>query len=110
MRGEGEAWAAAGSARAAAEREQRLDAEAVAGIRSVNVESVPDRLARAVRVALLADPRGSSVRAETRELPDGRVEVLMTCPDAYAVGRATARLEVALWSEGLGEEIVLRDA
>lgn len=81
-----------------------------AGIRSVNVESVPDRLARAVRVALLADPRGSSVRAETRELPDGRVEVLMTCPDAYAVGRATARLEVALWSEGLGEEIVLRDA
>lgn len=76
------------------------------GIRAIFSESIHDRLARAVRVALGTDGAGPEpVRTEVSDGLDSTVEIspsiTLTGTDDYAVGRAVARLEVALWSESL---------
>lgn len=63
------------------------------GIASVAPEPLRDRVARAVAVALYACP---DVAADV-----GSADVTLSGLDAFEVGRATARLEVALWGEHL---------
>jgi coenzyme F420-0:L-glutamate ligase/coenzyme F420-1:gamma-L-glutamate ligase len=67
------------------------------GIAAVHPEPVAERVARAVRVALRGLP-GVGVDA-------GREDLRVTADDAYLLGRAVARLEVALWGEGLRAEL-----
>ncbi|SES43435.1 coenzyme F420-0:L-glutamate ligase / coenzyme F420-1:gamma-L-glutamate ligase [Pedococcus cremeus] len=67
------------------------------GIPAVHPEPVGDRVGRAVRVAL-------------HGLPDvgvdvGPGDVRVTSGDPFELGRAVARLEVALWAEGLLAEL-----
>jgi coenzyme F420-0:L-glutamate ligase/coenzyme F420-1:gamma-L-glutamate ligase len=67
------------------------------GIPAVHPEPVADRIGRAVRVAL-------------HDLPDVGVDVgsrdLRVTADApFTLGRAVARLEVAIWGEGLRAEL-----
>ena len=63
------------------------------GIAAVLPEPVADRIGRAVRVAL-------------HDLPDvgidaGSADLRVSADDPFSLGRAVARLEVALWGEGL---------
>jgi coenzyme F420-0:L-glutamate ligase/coenzyme F420-1:gamma-L-glutamate ligase len=63
----------------------------------VHPEPVADRVSRAVRVAL-------------HDLPDvgvdvGSRDVRVTADEPFTLGRAVARLEVALWGEGLRAEL-----
>ena len=67
------------------------------GIPAVHPEPVGERVGRAVRVAL-------------HGLPDvgvdvGPGDVRVTSGDPFELGRAVARLEVALWAEGLHAEL-----
>jgi coenzyme F420-0:L-glutamate ligase/coenzyme F420-1:gamma-L-glutamate ligase len=67
------------------------------GIPAVHPEPVGDRVRRAVSVAL-------------HGLPDvgvdvGPNDVRVTADDRFSLGRAVARLEVALWAEGLHAEL-----
>ncbi len=77
-------------------------AEATAvGIQSINVETVADRASRALRVALLACPDAS-----------GQFEgdtVRLSAPDAFTLGVAATRAEVALRGEGLTTTITRSD-
>jgi coenzyme F420-0:L-glutamate ligase/coenzyme F420-1:gamma-L-glutamate ligase len=68
-------------------------AAAGSGIASVLPEPVGERVARAVRVALHGLP-GVGVDAGARD-------IRVSAEDPYLLGRAVARLEVALWGEGL---------
>lgn len=63
------------------------------GLPDVRPEPLPDRLRRAVALAL---------HGQTEVAADlGAADVRLTGSDPYAVGHAAARLDVALWSEGL---------
>lgn len=77
-------------------------AESVAvGIRSVGAEPGSERLARAVRLAALTLTDTPSVLEASGDTePEARV-VLHVPGDDVDLGRLIARLEVALWSEGL---------
>ena len=72
-------------------------ASAECGIAAVHPEPVSERVARAVRVAL-HDLPGVGVDA-------GRDDLRVTAEDAYLLGRAVARLEVAVWGEGLSARV-----
>lgn len=67
------------------------------GIRSITAEPVAARIERAVRVACCGEPIGADIAVT--EAPTATLTVRGV--DPYAVGRLTARLEVALWSEDL---------
>ncbi|MDF2146448.1 coenzyme F420-0:L-glutamate ligase [Knoellia sp. p5-6-4] len=72
-------------------------AAAHCGIPAVHPEPVADRVSRAVRVAL-------------HDLPDvgvdvGSSDVRVSAGEPFTLGRAVARLEVALWGEGLSAEL-----
>lgn len=67
------------------------------GIPAVHPEPVADRVGRAVRVAL-HDLPGVGVDA-------GTSDVRVTADDPFDLGRAVARLEVALWGEGLRAQL-----
>ena len=74
------------------------------GIRSVGAEALGDRVARAIRLACLPGTEEPSVPTSTSpDRPDGTaVRVTLRLPgDDFDLGRLAARLEVALWSEGL---------
>ncbi|MEI2777467.1 MAG: coenzyme F420-0:L-glutamate ligase [Tetrasphaera sp.] len=77
------------------------------GIRAIGVEPLRTRVARAVALAL-TDPSTGMVEFV------GQVEVDHTvnlhCPDPYPAGRLAARLEVALWSEGLTGSVTRTEA
>ena len=67
------------------------------GIAAVHPEPVGDRIARAVRVALHTMPDvGIDV---------GSADLRVSADDPFDLGRAVARLEVALWGEGLRAEL-----
>ena len=71
------------------------------GIPAVGPEDVSSRLDRAVAVALLGAPDvGIDVGHH-----DGGGQVHLSSPSAYQLGIAVARLEVALWGEGLTAEV-----
>jgi coenzyme F420-0:L-glutamate ligase / coenzyme F420-1:gamma-L-glutamate ligase len=79
--------------RAALGVEPGSPAAADCGVAAVHPEPVTDRIARAVRVAL-------------HGLPDvgidvGSSDVRVSADDPFTLGRAVARVEVALWGEGL---------
>lgn len=67
------------------------------GIPATTPEPVGERVGRAVRVALLGVP-GVGVDAGTRDLR-------VSAADPYSLGRVVARLEAALWGEGLQAEL-----
>jgi coenzyme F420-0:L-glutamate ligase/coenzyme F420-1:gamma-L-glutamate ligase len=72
-------------------------AAAHCGIPAVHPEPVAERVSRAVRVAL-------------HDLPDvgvdvGSRDVRVTADEPFTLGRAVARLEVALWGEGVRAEL-----
>lgn len=84
------------------------------GIRAVTTEPLRTRVERAVALALDDPGAGSESGAPTGPPaasrttppapdagPDGRLTIAIPCPEPYAAGRLAARLEVALWSEGL---------
>ncbi|MCA0290095.1 MAG: coenzyme F420-0:L-glutamate ligase [Actinobacteria bacterium] len=78
------------------------DVASRAGIRSVTAESLGERLQRALRVALDNDPGGPApVQAHIEHAETGDALVTLHGTEDYAMGRARARLEVALWSESL---------
>lgn len=74
------------------------------GIRAVGTESLDDRVARAIRLAVDVDPVVAGTLEVALERTDATIQVRLSGADPYAVGRAHARLEVALWSEGLSPE------
>lgn len=85
------------------------------GIPSAAPESLHDRVYRAVRLAMLGQPEGTAVHVEglpgpgSPSSPAGAVRLVVAAANdeatdgscAFAVGRLTARLEVALHSEQL---------
>lgn len=74
------------------------------GVAAVTREEYADRLARAVRLALLGE-EGATVT----EASDGRLLVAARSP--FAAGRVSARLEVALASEAIeGVDVAWQDA
>ena len=66
------------------------------GIPAVFPEPVADRIGRAVRVALHAVPDVG--------IDAGTADLRVSADDPYSLGRAVARLEAALWGEGLAAE------
>lgn len=79
------------------------DAATQVGIRAVHPEASADRLARALRVASLGEPISDAQVSVAAHSP--RWVVTVSGGDAYAVGRRCARIEVALWSEDLADEV-----
>ena len=74
------------------------------GIPGVTLEPVAERLQRALRLALGADPhRGPAVHSSVRAISQAPQQLVVTLAgaDDFALGRAFSRLEVALWSESL---------
>ena len=67
------------------------------GIAAVHPEPVGDRIGRAVRVALHDLPHVG--------VDAGSNDVRVSADDPFDLGRAVARLEVALWGEGLRAEL-----
>lgn len=67
------------------------------GIASVHPEPVGERVPRAVRVALHGLP-GVGIDAGARD-------IRVSAQDPYLLGRAVARLEVALWGEGIAAHV-----
>ena len=67
------------------------------GIPAVYSESVADRVGRAVRVALWGIP---DVGVDV-----GPRDLRVSADDPYRLGRAVARLEAALWGEGLQAQV-----
>lgn len=93
-------WFALGSAeavRAALGTSPGTERSRAAGIAATGPEPLPVRMARAVHVATAPL---DGVRADVR---DDRV--VLSAPDAFGAGYAAARVEVALWGEGLAATV-----